>query len=180
MIYSRNEVIKHFPATFTPKNGMTAGEPVKNIYPGFSQRNIGDNMQSLKSLPLFGVILVMYMAVTAYFQYSLQSSFPMEIPLITLKLPSKELWVLYLRDGFVLIGLFTLFIEILKSTSSSNKQVVEHILSTFVFIFYMIAFLMAPMAANSTFFILCMMSLIDVIAGFSITITAARRDLSVG
>jgi len=138
-------------------------------------------MQSLKSLPLFGVILVIYMVVTAYFYYNVQTGGdPMDIQLFALKLPSKEFWSIYLRDVILLGGLFTLFIEILKSTSSSNKQVVEHILSTFVFIFYMIAFLMAPMAANSTFFILCMMSLIDVIAGFSITITAARRDLSVG
>ncbi len=138
-------------------------------------------MQSLKSLPLFGVILVIYMIVTAYFYYNVQSGIdPMDIQILAINLPSKVYWSLYLRDVMVLVGLFTLFIEILKSTSSSNKQVVEHILSTFVFIFYMIAFLMAPMAANSTFFILCMMSLIDVIAGFSITITAARRDLSVG
>jgi hypothetical protein len=36
------------------------------------------------------------------------------------------------------------------------------------------------MVANSTFVILGAMSLIDVVAGITITITAARKDLSVG
>ncbi len=137
-------------------------------------------MQAIRSLPLFGVILVGYMAYAAYFFYSNPNLDPMFLELLRIQLPSKQIWILYVSDVIILGGLFTLFIEIVKSTGSSNKEVIEHILSTFVFIFYLIAFLMAPMAANSTFFILCMMSLIDVIAGFTITITAARRDLSVG
>jgi hypothetical protein len=48
-----------------------------------------------------------------------------------------------------------------------------------VFVACLILFLIWDRAATSTFFLLMLMALIDVIAGFSVTINAARRDHSV-
>ena len=48
-----------------------------------------------------------------------------------------------------------------------------------VFIAFLIEFLMVP-AAGTTFLVLALMSLLDVIAGFSISIFAARRDMAIG
>ena len=52
-------------------------------------------------------------------------------------------------------------------------------LSTLVFIAYLVEFLTVREAATSVFFILMCVTLVDVIAGFSITITGARRDFGV-
>jgi len=49
-----------------------------------------------------------------------------------------------------------------------------------VFVLYLIWFLVVPAAATSLFFLITIISLIDVVAGFSVTIRAARRDYSVG
>jgi hypothetical protein len=87
-------------------------------------------------------------------------------------------WVLTLGDLMVVIGLICLFFEIMKSTRIGSSSIVEHILSTGVFILFLIEFILVGAAASSTFFILMVMSLIDVIAGFSVSMSAAERDVS--
>jgi hypothetical protein len=49
-----------------------------------------------------------------------------------------------------------------------------------VFVVALILFLIWPLAATSLFFLITMITLLDVMAGFSVTIRAARRDYSVG
>ncbi|MCB0312728.1 MAG: hypothetical protein KDH84_05610 [Calditrichaeota bacterium] len=137
-------------------------------------------MKIFKTIPLFGLMLVAYTLILAGFYYNNPSAHPMDHVIANIVLPSHQAWTLRVGDAVVLFGLILLFAEILKSTNASDTTVIEHVLSTFVFIFYMIAFLLAPMVANSTFLILTMMSLIDVIAGFNITINTARRDFTVG
>ncbi|MFN0125862.1 MAG: hypothetical protein ACKV19_04155 [Verrucomicrobiales bacterium] len=77
-------------------------------------------------------------------------------------------------------GLILLFLEILKSTRSSRLSTLEHILSVLVFILFLVEFLIIPAAGTTVFALLAMMSLIDVMAGYAISISAARRDLSIG
>jgi hypothetical protein len=78
------------------------------------------------------------------------------------------------------VALFVLFFEILKSTRTGGNSVVDHALSMIVFVVCLILFLIWPPAATSLFFLIMLTSLIDVIAGFSVTIRAARRDYTVG
>jgi hypothetical protein len=66
----------------------------------------------------------------------------------------------------------------MKSTRTSNASVVDHLLSTFVFVAYLVEFLLVERAAHSVFFILMVIAMIDLIAGFSISIRAAGRDVS--
>jgi hypothetical protein len=49
-----------------------------------------------------------------------------------------------------------------------------------VFVLFLIEFLVVKDCGTSTFFILGLMSLLDVIAGFTVSIVAARRDFSFG
>ena len=51
-------------------------------------------------------------------------------------------------------------------------------LSTVLLIVFIIEFILLKVAANSVFFLLTIMSLVDVVAGFSIAITGAERDVS--
>ena len=53
-------------------------------------------------------------------------------------------------------------------------------LSTAVFIVFLIEFLLVGFCASSTFFLLMMMAVLDVVAGFSISITSAGRDVTMG
>ena len=78
----------------------------------------------------------------------------------------------------IVVSLVLLFFEIMKSTRTSNASVLDHLLSTFVFIAFLVEFLLVPGAATSVFFILMVMSAVDLMAGFSVSIRAAGRDVS--
>jgi hypothetical protein len=77
---------------------------------------------------------------------------------------------------FVTIGLFALFGEILRSTSSDTITITNHALSLVVLVICLLEFVVLEGFNTSVFFYLTTMELIDVIAGFTISITNARRD----
>jgi len=83
-------------------------------------------------------------------------------------------------DLMALFGIACLFGEVLTSTNTGARAIYNHILSMLVFIIYLVEFIVVAFAAKSVFFILMILALFDVLAGFTISIKAARRDLSVG
>ena len=83
-------------------------------------------------------------------------------------------------DVFIVVSLVLLFGEILKATRFGSASVIDHMLSTAVFVICLVEFLLVGFAATSVFFILMVMALIDVIAGFSVSIRAAARDVQFG
>jgi hypothetical protein len=86
-------------------------------------------------------------------------------------------WSVSLGDVFLAASLVVLFIELLKSTNSRRGAIINHSLSMLLFIVCLIEFLLAPAAATSTFFLITLMVLLDVLAGFIVSIVAARRDM---
>ncbi len=99
--------------------------------------------------------------------------------LFTLPMMSGGTWTMTLADLNVLIALVILFVEIIKSTRTGNSSVIDHMLSTVVFVVYLVEFLLVSGAATSLFFTLMVITLIDVMAGFSVSIRAAGRDVSI-
>ena len=65
----------------------------------------------------------------------------------------------------------------LKSTSSRRVAIINHSLSMILFIVCLIQFLLFGAFATSTFFLITLMVLLDVLAGFIVTIVASRREL---
>ena len=101
--------------------------------------------------------------------------------MMTFTLSSGKKWALTLGDFTIFLGLIFLYIEIFKSTRTSNDNpIVDHMLSLALFIVCMLEFMMAEVAGTSTFFMLTMMTLVDVIGGFTISFTGARRDFGGG
>ena len=86
------------------------------------------------------------------------------------------------RDGVdkTSIGLFALFGEILKATRTTRVSVVDHAMSLIAFIVCLIAFLLWSAASTSVFFLLMIMTLVDVLAGFTVSLSGARRDIDMG
>ncbi|PID47134.1 MAG: hypothetical protein CSB47_00960 [Proteobacteria bacterium] len=135
-------------------------------------------MPVLSFFPLLGFFLLGYHAL--YFigifpTYLGYTFFPDGITL-----PSGAPWKPTVAVIVILLGLVALFIELFKSTRTSSVSIMDHILSTFVLIGFMVSWLVCDWAGNSVFLILTTMSFLDVIAGFTITIASARRDLSLG
>lgn len=86
-----------------------------------------------------------------------------------------------LTPGELLIGLsvILLLFEMLKATRLSTRTIVDHVLSTLLFIGMIVEFLLVPQAASGTFFLLLVISFVDVAGGFTITIRTAQRDITV-
>lgn len=82
-------------------------------------------------------------------------------------------------DIFVIAGLLALFLEMLKAARPGRASVLDHILSVATFVVALVCFLLVDYAGTATFFILTLMTLVDVIAGFAISLFAARRDLAI-
>ena len=97
--------------------------------------------------------------------------------LFTISMASGAPWPVSLSDLMLAGSLVVLFIELLKSTTSRSIAIVNHALSLILFIVCLIEFLLLPAFATSTFFLLTVMVLLDVLAGFIVTIVAARRDI---
>ena len=80
-------------------------------------------------------------------------------------------------DLLLVIGLILLCVEVYRATSSSTRAILNHVLSLVVFIIALIELLVLRQMANMTFFLIVLMTVGDVIAGFTVTISTARRDL---
>ena len=87
------------------------------------------------------------------------------------------MWDVSFGTLLVLLSLLFLFIELLKSTSTGTSAIFNHALSMLVFIICLVEFLLHPAFATSTFFIIMVMALLDVLAGVVVTIVSARRDV---
>lgn len=118
----------------------------------------------------------------AYFGLHLIDFFPKNLNVIVfhLTLPSAAVWKPTYGDMLIMVSILILFIELYKSTRTSATTIIDHILSTFVLVAYLVFWLIYPWAGNSYFMVLTMMAFLDVIAGFTITISAAKRDIGIG
>lgn len=101
-------------------------------------------------------------------------------PMFSVRMTSHIDWPVSLGDVLLAVSLVVLFIELLKSTTSRRAAVINHSLSMLLFIGCLVEFLLAPAFATSTFFLIALMVLLDVLAGFIVTIASARRDIGFG
>lgn len=101
----------------------------------------------------------------------------LSLKIMSVTLPSDAVWVLSSGDAVVAIALVFLYLEIFKSTRTGNSSIVDHVLSLVLFIVMLMEFILVKGAGHSTFFLLMLMALIDVISGFTVGISVARRDV---
>ncbi|MDJ0945369.1 MAG: hypothetical protein QNJ30_18015 [Kiloniellales bacterium] len=125
----------------------------------------------LLSIPLLILAVGLYNAV------ALTAGAPIDTPTLSLTLPSGTALPLSLGDLLVILGLILLFVEIFKATRTGTASIVDHLLSVGLFVFCLIELILFPAFGTTTFLFLTLMTLIDVIAGFTVTISTARRDI---
>jgi hypothetical protein len=128
------------------------------------------------SVPLMAVSFILYNLVV--FGFGAAGGNPLQGEVFSMGMMSGGRFTLNMGDGLILASLILLFFEILKSTRTSNASVVDHLLSTGVFILFLVEFLLVPSAATAVFFIIMVMALIDVMAGFSVSIRSSGRDIN--
>jgi hypothetical protein len=133
-------------------------------------------MRWLLAIPIPALVLLVYNALV------LLGSDPTVVLTATIigaSLASGAAFTLTAGELLLLGGVFALFVEIIKATRSSMASAVDHALSALIFAAYLVEFLLVKAAGTGVFLVLTVVSFLDLIAGFTVTIGAARRDLIV-
>ena len=97
----------------------------------------------------------------------------------TVHMMSGQDWVLTWEDLLIGFSILLLWIEIIKSTRLGMRSVMDHLLAMALFIGMLVEFLLVKQAGTSTFFLLMIIALVDVLAGFIIGMRSGRRQVEV-
>ena len=97
----------------------------------------------------------------------------------TVHLASGADWTMSAGDMLVALAILLLCGEVLKSTRIGIRTIVDHALSLLLFLGMLVEFILVQQAATATFFLLLVVSFIDVLSGFAVTLRSAQRDLTV-
>ncbi len=100
-------------------------------------------------------------------------------PVTTVHMMSGQDWVLTWEDILIAFAIFLLWIEIIKSTRIGMRSVMDHILAMVLFVAMLVEFLLVQRAGTSTFFLLTIIALVDVLAGFIVSMRSSTRQIEV-
>ena len=100
-------------------------------------------------------------------------------PVTTVHMMSGQDWVLTWEDVLLALSILLLWLEIIKSTRLGMRSVMDHILAMALFIAMLVEFLLVQQAGTSTFFLLMMIALVDVLSGFIIGMRSGRRQIEI-
>jgi hypothetical protein len=98
---------------------------------------------------------------------------------IAVPMPSGVLWRLTWEDILIAVAMLLLWVEIVKSASIGVRTIVDHGLSMLLFAGMLAEFLLVKSTGTSTFFLLLVISLVDVLAGFAIGARSAQRQVAI-
>jgi hypothetical protein len=96
-----------------------------------------------------------------------------------IQMVSGASWALSYGEIMIGASIIVLFFELLKATRLTTRTIIDHTLSTVLFIGMLIEFLLVQKCATGTFFLLLIISFVDVVGGFTISIRAAQREVTV-
>jgi len=127
----------------------------------------------MKHIPLLAIIVIAYNVIAFLFKDLLATN------VWSVTLMSGAKWDFSVTDLLLSLSVVLLYFELFKSTRTSSASIIDHLLSMLVFIVCLLEFIAVPQVGHSTFLIITLMCLLDVIAGFTITISTARRDFGI-
>jgi len=128
-----------------------------------------------QSFPLMAIGLAIYVALSLLLSGQAQPWYLTEVA--SMQMPSGARWSVSAGDVFLLCALVLLFIEIVRSPRIGPEPLLNHAFSVVVFVVGLLLFLMRADCANSTFFSFIALTTFDFLAGFIISILAARRQV---
>jgi len=130
------------------------------------------------------VLIYNVLAMTAGSASASQAILPivnrLNVRLLEIPMLSGGHFGLTIGDALLLLALVMLFIEIIKATSTRSTALVNHALSMLLLLTCFVEFLLMKSFATSVFFLITIMALLDVLAGFMVTVVSARRDIGIG
>jgi hypothetical protein len=100
-------------------------------------------------------------------------------PLFSVHMMSGATWTMSAGDMLIAFAILMLFGEVLKSTRIVLRTVVDHGLSLVLFLAMVVEFILVPQTSTGTFFTLLVLSFVDVLGGFVVTLRSAQRELTI-
>ena len=97
----------------------------------------------------------------------------------SVELMSGATWTVTTEDFLVGLAIILLPPEILKAARIGTRSIIDHVLSMALFVVMLVEFLLVRQAGTSTFFLLMMISIVDVLGGFIVSLRTAQRDMSI-
>jgi hypothetical protein len=125
------------------------------------------------SLPLLALVVIAYNIIVFL------TGFTMETGVFSVPLVSGTVWTVTIGDTLLVFGLLMLFLELINATRTGSATIINHALSMLVLLVALVQFIVLPQFGTSVFFLIVLLNILDVIAGFTVTITSARRDFTV-
>lgn len=148
---------------------------------------------SLKAIPLLILALILYNAIVfvssgtpdEIFYGSITTDPATSVAtcngcLFQIPMPSGGTWIFWLGDLVLIFALVLLGLELIKATYTRGAGLADQALSVIVLIVFLIEFLLVSKASSSLFFMLTIISALDVIIGSIVGIRTARRDIGFG
>jgi hypothetical protein len=99
---------------------------------------------------------------------------------ISIPMFSGDKWHFGLGDLVIVVSIVFLFVEVVKATRTTSREIINHGLSMLVFVIALIEFITLKGFSTTTFFLIMLFALFDVVAGYTISIVAAEHDLGLG
>jgi hypothetical protein len=133
----------------------------------------------LRAFPMILITVLLYNAMAFGGAASGHDSVSLLAQTFTLHLFSGDAWKITLGDLFVALALTFLFIETVRATRNTTRELVNHALSMLTFSAALVEFITLKGFGTTTFFFIMAMCLFDVVAGYTISIIATRRNVEV-
>ena len=131
----------------------------------------------LRAIPLLLLSAILYGAVAMTMDHgAIRAS--LDQIFLSINLPSGADFTVTRGHALTMLAAGLLFIEVIKSTSTSTASLVETGLAFVVFIVAFIFFLLNPAFGTIEFALIMAMMLIDFMAGFVVMTISSRRDVS--
>jgi hypothetical protein len=133
----------------------------------------------LDILPLLAIPMIFYNVVvfSGLAGNADQIAAWMIAPALTVPMFSGAVLNLSVSDIILFASMPLMFFEIIKSARTDSLSVLNHTISTLTLVIAIVEFVAVQGFSTAVFCLLVLMQLVDVIAGFTVTIAAARRDL---
>ena len=130
----------------------------------------------MRAFPMLLIVVILYNLLA--FGGAAAGHPMLQTQLPTIPMFSGDKWNVTLGDCLLLLGFLLLFIETVGATRSSSRALINHGLSMLTFVIALVEFIVLKGFSTSVFFFILVMTLFDVVAGYTISIMAARRDLN--
>jgi hypothetical protein len=133
----------------------------------------------LRAFPMILIAVAVYNAVILAGGAAGHSAVSLLAQAVTVPVFSGDAWKISLGDGLMALALLLLFVETVKATGTGQREILNHAFSMLTFTGALVEFIVLKGFGTSPFFFITAMCLFDVVAGYTIAIVAARRDLAV-